>query len=440
MPNRIVPLSAVSIVRRRSGYIAFGSNHGTADSFVRGLAHGPLHDHDGVLIHSSSPGGVRRLLTMLDLPNVVTAHPIGPTGICTRDHCERRFFLLQETADNTSVRSFVAPLSWLPTFRVFESRDYNTDGGPDRLLLLPPASATPSPCGLLPPVRPPPRPTAPSLGPSPPSVPPPTALPNSLASIGVELECVLPEAVVAHVDAFVMGSQRGARHGDPSIRVPQRGQVSREYLFWSTSLPEVKQWLSTLYTAGVRTNDSCGFHVHVRPQPDRLWAFATRFYWDGFLTSYREWAQTHPSGRRETYQNRIRRGSYSEAFPWTRGRISNELTSERAEYSAINLSSLVRHGIGAVEHRLLPGQVTAEEAGQSLDWLVSTVHRLISTKPIPVERREFQMLAEASLLRPARETPRAAFETLLRQETVERSARPTGLPWVLADVDADPEA
>jgi hypothetical protein len=229
---------------------------------------------------------------------------------------------------------------------------------------------------------------------------------------------------------FVTGetSGRGEIHGDCSIET-ETGTQSREYLFHANTFADLETFVRLLYEQGrVRTNPSCGFHVHIRPRPEDLWVFATRHYWDGFLTAYHMKAEAYGRNGDGKYSGRESNG-FSIALPWRGRRIIRALEEERAEYSAINLSSLVKHEYRTVEHRILPHQETADEAVASLRWMIDAINGLLGVERVPVSEYERGILVSQPLLWTDARRAGTEPETLLRERTCVCEPSPIMLPW-----------
>jgi hypothetical protein len=216
---------------------------------------------------------------------------------------------------------------------------------------------------------------------------PPDARPaQGILSVGVELECEFPRQHLLAIENWVSGMRREGcdMHTDGSIDVTQAGHIARELTFWSTDMAEIESFLTTMYdTFEARTNNSMGFHIHVKPNDELTWAFATRGYWEGFYAAYGTYA------READILNRRGRGKFASrpSGDWCRmqpysldyvvGASSHE--GSRSRYVCINLESLVKHNYGTIEHRIMPHQSTSEEAIRSVRWLVQTSSNLITS-------------------------------------------------------------
>ena len=223
------------------------------------------------------------------------------------------------------------------------------------------------------------------------------SLPAGIDAVGVELECIVGRRRAPALDAWVRGAPRGTVGYDGSLRADSPSSTTREYTYWSNSLPDLEAWLDAAFGRGARTNATCGFHVHVKPALANRWVYATRYYWQAFEAAYYDFAAALPEEHRQLY---ARRGTnYFCAFNrWGRERVMRMLSPQGlgSRYNAVNLHSLVRHGYGTVEHRILPGAPDARTAKASLRWLVETAGALTDLSRIKVPTGPLERGALAS--------------------------------------------
>jgi hypothetical protein len=428
MPNETGRLAGVAVARSRSHYVAYGVD--AARLAGRSGLHGVLPSYTAY-----SASSVLRELVAAEARGDLTegmafeGHRTGPSPVCFRERnanvrCEQRFApltsvtagpavlavplqLLQSTQSTTSTRLPMDLQSALSRARTVAPRAPHGPTGPvsERFFM---------PSGLYT------------------DEPPAPSLPSGIQSFGVEFECGVPDEIASAADNFVRRCSRAYPGHDGSVTFGS-GFAEREYTFWSTSIPEVTAWLSTLYAAGIRTNSSCGFHVHIRPMEGRLWVPATRYYWDGFGAAYRQWTRTQPAKfwARATDE-------WCRFQPWRRSLIESLLETDSDRYTAINLSSLVRHRYGTIEHRILPYQANLTEATSSINWLLSTAGRLISAERIPVEDAELDLLANSSrLLEPVHGGQETRLYDAIKAVHIPRASTPCALPWEAASSDLE---
>jgi hypothetical protein len=208
-------------------------------------------------------------------------------------------------------------------------------------------------------------------------------IPN-IRSFGVELEGYIASNKYPQLQGFVQSSPRGSYGYDGSIRPPS-GTTEFEARFWTNDLDEMAWWLDACYKIGAKTNSSCGFHIHVKPVPEKIYAFATKHYWDEFYTRYREFAKGKPRKYLERLNNHY--------CAWKEWSVDALRSHDR--YSAINLYSLIENNAETIEHRLLPHQEDAKEADTSVRWLINTASELIA--PEDLELREIAIEGNATL-------------------------------------------
>ncbi len=214
-------------------------------------------------------------------------------------------------------------------------------------------------------------------------------MPEGVVSVGVELECLVPNGHVQTVDRWVSSCPNGRVTADGSIE-RESGYQTREYTFYSQNLTEVKTWLSTMFGAGrVKTNESCGMHVHVKPTAALRWVYATRHYWQGFASAYDAFAERQE--RRADYRERTA-AYYCRRHRWGRSYIRGLIEGNEERYTEINLQSLIKHGFGTIEHRILPGARSGAEATGAVDWLTHTASALSATPRIPLGPRETEAI------------------------------------------------
>lgn len=362
---RTFSLQSVAIARSRQHYVVYGSD--ATDYNIRGTRH-------GLIIRQAFPTWRRAYDTVRDnvLDGLIregssfAGHDIGTGPSCFTAGCEQRFI-----GPGFSRIGFASQFSlrFLRTHNALGAAAYGQTQQPTPTPALPlvqPLRFSSSAFGF--------------------NAPPASDLPAGIESFGVEFESVVPRVSVSRADAFVGNLTRGAVERDGSIDC--RGDsVAREYTFWSTSIAEVVDWLRQLYGAGVRTNSSCGFHVHIKPKLELLWRYASRAYFQGFEERYRTWAAELPTKflARATC-------SWASFARWSRSFVRDVIENEAGRYHAINLQSLTKHSYRTVEHRILPNQSSLREAENSLRWILGTASSLTSGTA-QVGPREADMLA-----------------------------------------------
>jgi hypothetical protein len=222
---------------------------------------------------------------------------------------------------------------------------------------------------------PPARPRSPAVPPRVPifpEAPPSINMPNGIYSIGVELECEVPHSQTHALRRFLQScGSRVEVHADGSLEPDDFDNTMQEITFWTTDMLEMQRFFEVMYNEfDVTTNATCGLHVHVKPQESLLDRYYSRSYWDGFYRAYGDFAA---ASIRRVYRSRMD----SEWCQMAEHCIV-ETVNPPERYRCINLLSLNRHGLGTVEHRILPHQESAEEAIASVAWLTQTSSELIN--------------------------------------------------------------
>lgn len=206
-----------------------------------------------------------------------------------------------------------------------------------------------------------------------------------IESIGIELECGIPgdsdDANLFERELSACFGDHFTSSGDGSVNVPHC--CDRELKFWDANLLEVSRFLHACYPT-IKTNTSCGFHVHVRFK-DRSLAklFSFNQSYQLFIDLYKEHAESLPR-RTSTYLKRLT-NHYCDGC-YIKGDILEQLSAHgkcNERYHAINLNSMNIHG--TLEFRVLPHQLSASEAMGSINWLVATIERVIESYTSHVE-------------------------------------------------------
>jgi Putative amidoligase enzyme len=264
------------------------------------------------------------------------------------------------------------------------------------------------------------------------SRPPASKMPTGIVSAGVEFECFFDdEHSLVECDEFVERCPRATVSDDGSIESDDSDfDSTREYTFWSTDPREIVEWMRRIYEYGAVTNSSCGFHIHVKPEAERTWRFATRHYWDEFERRYRAFANARDDSQK--YLDRMD-NDYSAMTPWSRSFI-RALLNEEARFTAVNLGSLLKHNYGTVEHRIMPHQENSEEAAVTLLWLLQTVSSLITRPKVPVEpEQEAPLLVAYDPLWPDSSVNDEQRKSILKNQTTKRKPAKVGAPQPFAD-------
>jgi hypothetical protein len=387
-------IAGFAIVKARNRYSVFalnsgcvaGSGHGNGvrvHAWLREVASSYStravirHLHDVILAHSSTPWVV------------TNGHHAGATT-CVSGHCDERFVTINHAYDAAQdpldLQGTIIPFDLALRLEVVAANDPTPlIHEPER----PPLVHVDVPAGFF-------------------AANPPKSIPaTGIRSFGVELECMVPNSSLAAVRALAAAFYT-ANPDDPRMVIKTDGSIQNmssyagermtfwspnyspcEILFWSTSFEEMGVWLRKMYDEfGVRTNQSCGFHIHVRPFKNRLWQFATRGYFEQFIAAYRQLA-TEKGPR---FESRLS-CHWCVPAPWNAREIRNlaghiytnsygqrvGVLGERIDrYRAVNLDSIGKCKKNTIEHRLMPNQETAADALEAVRWVVATASRIIT--------------------------------------------------------------
>jgi hypothetical protein len=410
-----------SLARSRNHYVAYGLN-----SVARPTRHGPLRNISGIPVTGVSVRETLRVLERgLDSETIELSRQQGHVTTaerCPTARCEERFLThFNDATDTIEGAWYFSRLSTMLSDTPFNF-EHPRPARPHLGGYPPAPRAHPS----LPDLRLPALvPVAGSLGP--------------LESVGFELECGVPSSMNRVFERFVSygsGGAGGLPHGgyDSSVTVSSP-YVAREATFWSRDLAQLCEWLKVAYEqVHVITNSSCGFHVHVKAAERDRWVFATRFYWDAFLTGYRLYA----AGRYK-YLRRLS-AYYSRARPWSASFVHGLLRRDEERYTAINLQSLVKHpDAGTVEHRIFPHQETLEEAQTTIRWVSNIAGTLVSAPQVPLTDGEVEVILENRRFLAPNLSP-SEFEAEVARRRVVRQPTPSALPFADLSASSSEEA
>ncbi|MEM0142629.1 MAG: amidoligase family protein [Candidatus Parvarchaeum sp.] len=211
---------------------------------------------------------------------------------------------------------------------------------------------------------------------------------ESIASLGYELECgVSSEKRFQKVKDKYATMTYGR---DGSVWVEQELEDipldfgdhinrSAEITYWSEKKEEIYTSLKDLFAIPVKTNNSCGFHIHVKFVNLKLGSYMTSTlnFQKHFMEQYNE---TFKSTK---YRSRLE-NQYSRFTQYDAVRVIEQyFTAYRngSRYWAINLNSFpIRK---TVEFRIFPYPYNAEEAKKMIEFLIGVCdkeYRTVSYK------------------------------------------------------------
>ena len=165
--------------------------------------------------------------------------------------------------------------------------------------------------------------------------------------------------------------------------------VTTELKFFAEKLIDIKHFLEWSYKYGdVRTNSSCGMHVHVMftNHSYTLFALARQPVMRDFHNKYREHFKDN-----QKYLGRLSNRFCKENNLSTGRLVQSMVHSNYERYYSVNFASTRKHSVlnieqgktirspGTLEIRVLPGQDTAKEAYSSILWLVEALEDIIRT-------------------------------------------------------------
>ncbi len=207
-----------------------------------------------------------------------------------------------------------------------------------------------------------------------------------ISSVGVELEGGIDERCVRR-----LRNRYGNRFNygyDGSVYVRCNGpncnswDSSAELRFWSRDYDELASFVrDAFYSCRLSQNDTCGNHVHVRFRNHNHIAsiVASEEFIRKFASEYRRFARE----KGDKYIQRMTSGYCR--LPSSRGDIE-AIVLLRDRYRAVNLVSLVEPQ-KTVEFRILPYASSYNEYMDNLNWLLSTVDRIIHEVRKPIQKR-----------------------------------------------------
>jgi ribosomal protein L31 len=214
-----------------------------------------------------------------------------------------------------------------------------------------------------------------------------------IESLGVELECGALTTTFDTVSTKFSKwglSKNLRKEFDGSIKREQSWtwkHHSQELTFWSDKLLDLKHFLSWTYKAGdVRTNNSCGFHIHVKfkNHAEALYYFARREIINKFHTMY-----SNKFKDNQKYISRFSNKYSKKNTKTTRELLQTYVYGYNSRYSSVNFISTQKHRTyveidnttypypGTLEFRLFPYQESADEAYKTILWFVKTLEVLM---------------------------------------------------------------
>lgn len=212
-----------------------------------------------------------------------------------------------------------------------------------------------------------------------------------IASIGIEVECITPYAsTVEKINEALSNLDVHPNIGsDCSIdRMNARG-ATREIRMWHSDVSNIKAALELLYAPrsqhgfNIKTNESCGLHIHIAPtahtQKARalIAALSHEVVYNSFIAAYNKFFSIDMGDGETAMLSKYaqRKNNYFCKTTYNETNISHILKGDPGNrYNAINYASLNRNG--TIEIRLMPAADSAEEAYTSIMFVVSAIEKL----------------------------------------------------------------
>lgn len=209
-----------------------------------------------------------------------------------------------------------------------------------------------------------------------------------IKSIGIELEGGLNKTELSKIERWVIKNNltrfyQSKRDGSVSVR--KKTITNAELLFWNTDKEKVFEFLEVCYNNGFETNKSCGFHIHLKfdDMENMINMISHYKIQKEFIKAYKEWA----SRKAPKYERRLT--NYYCLGKTTSNGIINNMSGYGTRYKAINLSSLRTHK--TIEFRIMPNQISSDEAKETINWLIETLGKLLIKKTKVIASYRFKL-------------------------------------------------
>ncbi len=190
---------------------------------------------------------------------------------------------------------------------------------------------------------------------------------KSIHSLGLELECGMDREEYDEFRSRYSANPRCKIGTDGSVDVADKEMRGLEIRYWSEDKGEIYQFLHDTYGIGARTNNTCGFHLHVKFTNLQLGLHmvSTKNYQNEFISRYKE---NFPSRK---YQDRLK-NHYSSWNGFDFGRmLAQEILyyKDSSRYYAVNINPFKQYK--TIEFRIFPYQYNDDEAIKTLEWFLS---------------------------------------------------------------------
>ncbi|MDE1768851.1 MAG: hypothetical protein KGH64_05135 [Candidatus Micrarchaeota archaeon] len=195
-----------------------------------------------------------------------------------------------------------------------------------------------------------------------------------VASVGIELEGGMDHSDLKKLVRYLDDNGLNVYYSkgeEPGLRVKSKNIPNAEIRFWNRQFAVAKDFIRYVYDdCDFKTNDNCGFHVHVRfsDMPQAVSIFSSPTVINSFVGLYKK------EFRARRYRDRLH-SMYCfdlDNVTMVLAQSGPELIYEKR--TRINLGAYIEHG--TIKFRIMPNQLSSAEAIKSLEWVVSTSESL----------------------------------------------------------------
>jgi hypothetical protein len=202
---------------------------------------------------------------------------------------------------------------------------------------------------------------------------------KNIESIGFELECGMNEDELDELRDYA--TEKGFRdrfrtQSDGSLEGLEKDISDLEITYWSDEIEHLEAFLEKAYRLGAETNDSCGFHIHVRfKNINHAFVFSFKKVWEDFENEYHDEFHKKSKYRRREDLHYCQFGYNEEGIKDQLANHGDRYTKSDSRYAVINLDAVRLYK--TLEFRIFPHQDDATEAIETIKWLVKTIEKLI---------------------------------------------------------------
>jgi len=194
-----------------------------------------------------------------------------------------------------------------------------------------------------------------------------------IISLGVEIECGIDKNEFMKLKRYVARNKLYDyfyADSDCSVNVSTKEIYDAELKYWNTDLEKIFKFAKYLYNnCKIKTNNSCGLHIHIRLNDEKYSILACQKGIDYFINAYSKKFKS-----KSKYMNRLT-NSYCNAKNLTEATVNNQVYGYGTRYRAINFVSLSERQ-KTLEFRIFPHQTTYSEFEQTIKWFIKTIDNL----------------------------------------------------------------